>query len=50
MLASLLATDDYLHYSLEGNLPPRPAAGLIFAHDSGPILIALELPSEDITS
>jgi CoA:oxalate CoA-transferase len=42
MLASLLATDDYLHYSLEGNLPPRPAAGLIFAHASGPILIAAD--------
>lgn len=41
MLESALATDDYIHYSLEGN-PPWPARGLIFRVAGEDIVIAAD--------
>lgn len=42
MLESALATDDYVHYSLEGNLPPWPARGQIFRIGGEDIVIAAD--------
>lgn len=42
MLESALATDDYIHYSLEGNLPPWPARGQIYRIDGADVVIAAD--------
>jgi CoA:oxalate CoA-transferase len=40
MLEAMLATDDYVHYSLEDRLPVWPATGRIYNVVGGPLMIA----------
>lgn len=40
MLESMLATDDYVHYSLEGTYPVWPARGRVYDAPGGPLLIS----------
>jgi CoA:oxalate CoA-transferase len=40
MLEAMLATDDYVHYSLEGTYPVWPARGRIYDAAGGPLLIS----------
>jgi len=42
MLESMLATDDYTHYSLERTYPVFPATGLVFPAPGGPLLISAD--------
>jgi len=42
MFESMLATDDYTHYSLEGTYPVFPATGSVFDAPGGPILISAD--------
>jgi CoA:oxalate CoA-transferase len=42
MFESMLATDDYTHYSLEGTYPVWPATGMVFAAPGGPLLISAD--------
>jgi CoA:oxalate CoA-transferase len=43
MFESMLATDDYTHYSLEGTYPVWPARGTIYDAPGGPLMIAADL-------
>jgi CoA:oxalate CoA-transferase len=40
MFEAMLATDDYTHYSLDDDLPGRPARGEVWQATGGPIMIA----------
>lgn len=42
MFESMLATDDYTHYSLEGTYPVWPATGIVFAAVGGPLLVSAD--------
>jgi CoA:oxalate CoA-transferase len=42
MLESMLATDDYTHYSLEQTYPVFPATGMVFPAPGGPLLISAD--------
>jgi len=42
MLDSMLATDDYIHYSLEDNFPFWPARGEIFHHPDGDVMVGAD--------
>jgi CoA:oxalate CoA-transferase len=42
MFESMLATDDYTHYSLEGTYPVWPATGTVFDAPGGPLLISAD--------
>jgi CoA:oxalate CoA-transferase len=42
MLESMLATDDYTHYSLERTYPVFPATGMVFPAPGGPLLISAD--------
>lgn len=42
MLESMLATDDYTHYSLEKSYPVWPATGMVFQAPGGPLLISAD--------
>lgn len=42
MFESMLATDDYTHYSLEGTYPVSPATGSVFQAPGGPLLISAD--------
>jgi CoA:oxalate CoA-transferase len=42
MLESSLSTDDYIHYSVEDNLPPWPARGQIFRIADDNVVIAAD--------
>ncbi len=42
MLESMLATDDYAHYSLEQTYPVFPATGMVFPAPGGPLLISAD--------
>jgi CoA:oxalate CoA-transferase len=42
MLESMLATDDYVHYSLEKSYPVWPATGMVFPAPGGPLLISAD--------
>jgi CoA:oxalate CoA-transferase len=42
MFESMLATDDYTHYSLEATYPVWPATGTVFDAPGGPLLISAD--------
>lgn len=42
MLEATLATDDYVHYSLEGTHPVWPARGRVYDAPGGPLLISAD--------
>ncbi|MGQ0623855.1 MAG: CaiB/BaiF CoA transferase family protein [Sporichthyaceae bacterium] len=42
MFESMLATDDYVHYALEGTGPVFPATGQVFDAPGGPLLISAD--------
>jgi CoA:oxalate CoA-transferase len=42
MFESMLATDDYVHYSLEGTYPVFPATGSVYDAPGGPLLISAD--------
>ncbi|MEP7023110.1 MAG: CoA transferase [Actinomycetota bacterium] len=41
MFEAMLATDDHVHYSLDG-VPPKPTRGLIYPAPGGPVLVSGE--------